>query len=176
MGNRVPCRVRDLTLLASNKLPCNCSQMLSEDRHSGSETKDFIPLGKSCGLTSVFICAGSPHSPNPAGVLKEPVMTPGRAGDCVTGEEPWAWGVPFAQGERSPHLLRPLAANTTLSSGLVSDAGPCPRRVLPERGGALRARGSPVPTTPPSFVQDILSNASNHLLRACAEPEVKIQQ
>ena len=61
-------------------------------------------------------------------------MTPGRAGDCVTGEEPWAWGIPFAQGERSPHLLRPLAANTTLSSGLVSDAGPCPGRVLPEQG------------------------------------------
>lgn len=103
-------------------------------------------------------------------------MTPGRAGDCVTGEEPWAWGIPFAQGERSPHLLRPLAANTTLSRGLVSDAGPCPRRVLPEGGEALRACGSPVPTMPPSFVQDILSNASNYLLRACAEPEVKIQQ
>lgn len=105
VGNRVPCRVRDLTLLASNKLLCNCSQMLSEDRHSGSETKDFIPLGKSCGLTSVFICAGSPHSPNPMGVIERACDDTHPDGQATVLQErnPGLGGSPLPRGRG--HLI-----------------------------------------------------------------------
>lgn len=97
------------------------------------DSRDFIPLAKSRGQGSLFAYAGSPYFPSPAVTTTRP--RDGRlhgSGLCYgRGTNPELRGfttntatggeLALGPGERAPHPLRPLAANTTLRNCLGNE-------------------------------------------------------
>ena len=105
-------RVWNFPSLWANKLPCNCfTDALRRHETHGSETKHFIPLGKSCSLSSLFICSGFPYLPSPTGETERACDRRLRREWAVLQERDTELGrfttfivsrckLPFAQGER----------------------------------------------------------------------------
>lgn len=107
-------------------------------RDSGSETKDFIPLGRSCSLSS-FVPA--PHiSQVPQGLPKGQWWTPGQ----VLGElgvPPLLWeqkqACPLPSGESSPHpKSRLLQTQLWQVAWVASSQDPGSLECPAERAGA----------------------------------------
>lgn len=146
----VRCGVADLTLRASNKLLGNGSQMLSEDVTAvGQRQRTWFLWARAVSLSSEFVCAGPPHSPNPTGVIER------ACDDAWTGR-----GLCYRR--RTLDLGDPLCPEGEVTSSVIVACckhsslkwpGQWAVNARGEQGGALRAYGSPLPTVPHSFVQ-----------------------